>query len=67
MAETRFMVRVAQGNGDWLVTVECQDGSEYAKTLAPNLDVALLMAVPYMASAAEPELFAAIGRRRESS
>ncbi len=58
-----FMVRVTGGNGDWLVTVYEPDGTQYAKALAPTLDQALSMAVPYMASVALPDSFEAMRER----
>lgn len=46
---TTFNVTVTERNG-WVVTVSETDGTDYAKTHAPSLDLALSMALPYMAS-----------------
>lgn len=54
-----------EDNGHWSVIVNDQYGAEYAKTLGPHLDVALEMAVPYMAYMAEPNPFAKLIHDRE--
>lgn len=64
--ETTFKVIVTRlPRGSFEVSVKCQDGSDYATTRHAHLDVALKMAVPYMAYAAEPDPFEALGRVAE--
>lgn len=63
-----FLVRVTPGNGDWMVTVdEPGGGPEYAKALAPTLDQALAMALPYMASVCDGPFNGLMDKLREAA
>lgn len=54
---TEFTVAFERGtDGEWCVEVRELDGSEFAKTYSPLLDVALHAAVPYMAAHADSPL-----------
>lgn len=60
--ETRFEVLVVDVGGSFEVTITDSEGGEYAKTQAPHVDLALQMAVPYMAGMAQPHPFASLLR-----
>lgn len=53
------IVRPSGLQGAWQITVD-HDGEEYASVFAPTLDVALRMVLPYIASVAEPDMFASL-------
>ncbi len=59
MSTTEFAVTVQRTGCGWEVEVHSGAGTE-ARTAAPSLDVALAMAVPYMAAVAEPDPFAGL-------
>jgi hypothetical protein len=70
---TEFGVRVSRANSGYTVEIwEHEPGRPYkanvdfAKAHAGSLDVALRMAVPYMAAAAEPDPFANLAERRSA-
>lgn len=52
---TEFRVSVnREKDGSYCVEINEADGSEYAKVWCSNVDDALRMAVPYMASVVDP-------------
>lgn len=55
---TEIRIRVEREHRHWRVEVGLPDGSPYATVRADPLDVALEMAVPYIAYAVEPDPFA---------
>lgn len=60
---TSFQVHVALADDGYEVSVTTLGGKQYAKTFGPTLDVALQMAVPYMAYSSEPDPFARLHDR----
>lgn len=53
MSFQRFTVTTEEVHGGWTVKVDAEDG-EFASTAGPTVDVALRMALPYMACVAVP-------------
>jgi hypothetical protein len=53
-----FEVRVERHSAGCTVSVFDQSGDQYAVATGPHVDMALRMALPYMAYAAEPDPFA---------
>jgi hypothetical protein len=57
MARFEVIVRESVPPARWRIEVTEADGGEFAAVEAGSLEVALRMAVPYMASAAQPDPF----------